>query len=344
MSDWDSGDEDEYSEDSYDEYAANWDSEDDDDFDYLHGENYGDYCRRRQEAAEELERERREESLMRACEAGDAAAVARCFDFRPDEIDSATIRWAIRVASELGHVEVVRALLDGGASPFQRHPDCDPLYAACWNGRPEVVRLLLDRGASAYGAAGPDTVIPHPHGGDQVDYPLWSACYAVANGRRVLTDEEEGQEETAVSPACVRLLLARGVPIDARAGPRGQTLLHVALVALNYGIARVLLMHGADIFCADTSGATPFGHMCYVRQMSRDDYDYFSAPSRRALIELFDRYLPAYWARTVALTLDRLTGNAVAGDENLTRQIGAFVVGDVVLRPRPAAAGRASMI
>ena len=27
-------------------------------------------------------------------------------------------------------------------------------------------------------------------------------------------------------------------------------------------------------------------------------------------------------------------GNAVAGDENLTRQIGAFVVGDVLLRPR----------
>ena len=52
------------------------------------------------------------------------------------------------------------------------------------------------------------------------------------------------------------------------------------------------------------------------------------------MIELFDRYLPAYWARTVALTLDRLPGSAVAGDENLTRQIGAFVVGDVLLRPR----------
>ena len=243
----------------------------------------------------------------------------------------------MRRASALGHIEVVRTLLDGGASPFHRNADCDPLHAACRNGRLEVVRLLLDRGARAYGAAGPDTVIPHPHGGDQVDFPLWAACYAVANGRRVLTDEEADQEETAVSPACVRLLLARGVHIDARAGPRGQTLLHVALVALNYGIARVLLMHGADIFCADTSGETPFGHMCDVRQMRRDDYDFFSAPSRRALIALFDRYLPAYWARTVALTLDRLPGSAVAGDENLTRQIGAFVVGDVLLRPRRTA-------
>ena len=340
MSDWDSGDdEDEYSEDDDDAYAGNWYGEDDDDFDYLHGENYGDYCRRRQEAAEELARERCEDRLMRACEAGDAAAVARCLEFlefpRHEIIDVAT--FPIRVASELGHVDVVRALLDRGASPFHRNKDCDPLYAACRNGRPEVARLLLDRGASAYGAAGPDTVIPHPHGGDHVDFPLWSACYAVANGRRVLTDKEEDEEETAVSPACVRLLLARGVHIDARAGPRGQTLLHVALVALNYGIARVLLMHGADIFCADTSGATPFGHMCDVRQMRRDDYDFFSAPSRRALIALFDRYLPAYWARTVALTLDRLPGSAVAGDENLTRQIGAFVVGDVLLRPRRTA-------
>ena len=280
---------------------------------------------------------------MRACEAGDAAAVARFLDLcTPHDDYIATTEHVMRRASALGHIEVVRTLLDGGASPFHRNADCDPLHAACRNGRLEVVRLLLDRGARAYGVEhgpqSPDAVIPDPDGGNRVDFmPLWSACAAVADGRRVLTDQEADQEETAVSPACVRLLLARGVHIDARAGPRGQTLLHVALVALNYGIARVLLMHGADIFCADTSGETPFGHMCDVRQMRRDDYDFFSAPSRRALIELFDRYLPAYWARTVALTLGRLPGNAVAGDENLTRQIGAFVVGDVLLRPRRTA-------
>ena len=72
--------------------------------------------------------------------------------------------------------------------------------------------------------------------------------------------------------------------------------------------------------------------------VGRDGRDFFS---RRVgdVDALFDRYLPAYWARTVALTLDRLPGNAVAGDENLTRQIGAFVVGDVgALRPRRTAA------
>ena len=149
-----------------------------------------------------------------------------------------------------------------------------------------------------------------------------------------------------MSPACVRLLLARGVRIDARAGSRGQTLLHAAVRGkhpLHAGIARTLLVHGADILCADNDGITPLGHMCDFLKRERDgvpsgrETDLATA-GRRALIELFDRYLPAYWARTVALTLDRLPGNAVAGDENLTRQIGAFVVGDVVLRPRRTAA------
>ena len=230
---------------------------------------------------------------------------------------------------------------------------------------------MLDRGASAYGVehdpqTGPDAVIPHPDGpaavaGDhRVDFmPLWSACAAVAGGRIMLNYQEQEAGETpgvavegeirgapVVSPACVRLLLARGVRIDARAGSRGQTLLHAAVRGkhpLHAGIARTLLVHGADILCADNDGITPLGHMCDFLKRERDgvpsgrETDLATA-GRRALIALFDRYLPAYWARTVALTLDRLPGNAVAGDENLTRQIGAFVVGDVLLRPRRTAA------
>ena len=366
MSDWDSDDEDEYSEDD-DGYAGNWDSDEDDDYDFF-------LLSEAQEAADELARERREERLIRACEAGDAAAAARCLDFPRHEIIARTM-FPIRVASKLGHVDIVRALLDRGASPFHRDSHYDPLHMACRGGHPEVVRLLLERGARAYGVehdpqTGPDAVIPGPDGPPNkpswVDFmPLWSACAAVADGRIMLNYQEQEAGETrgahygditrgvpGVSPACVRLLLARGVRIDARAGSRGQTLLHAAVRGkhpLHAGIARTLLVHGADILCADNDGTTPLGHMCDFLKRERDgvpsgrETDLATA-GRRCLIELFDRYLPAYWARTVALTLDRLPGNAVAGDENLTRQIGAFVVGDVVLRPRPAAAGRASMI
>ena len=123
MSDWDSDeDEDEYSEDDDDASTSDWDSEDEDDYDFF-------LLTEAQEAADEEAREQREEKLVRACEAGDAAAAARFLDFPRDEIIARTMS-PICVASSLGHVEVVRVLLDRGASPFHRNKDCDPLYAA----------------------------------------------------------------------------------------------------------------------------------------------------------------------------------------------------------------------
>ena len=82
--------------------------------------------------------------------------------------------------------------------------------------------------------------------------------------------------------------------------------------------------HGADIFCADTSGAAIWTYVRRpTRQWPRELLCGGSTCSDRAL-------------RPVPLLGAHRRPNAVAGDENLTRQIGAFVVGDVA----PARANR----
>jgi ankyrin repeat protein len=54
-------------------------------------------------------------------------------------------------AANGGHLEIVRLLLDKGASigGSDRFPST-PLHAASYNGRLEVTRWLLDRGADMY--------------------------------------------------------------------------------------------------------------------------------------------------------------------------------------------------
>jgi ankyrin repeat protein len=59
---------------------------------------------------------------------------------------------ALSVASDLGHVEIVRLLLDAGENPNRYNPvgghsHTTPLHQAAGAGHDEVVRLLVERGA-----------------------------------------------------------------------------------------------------------------------------------------------------------------------------------------------------
>lgn len=59
---------------------------------------------------------------------------------------------ALALASQFGHVEIVRPLLDAGEDPSRYNPvgfhsHSTPLHQAAWAGRMEVVRLLVERGA-----------------------------------------------------------------------------------------------------------------------------------------------------------------------------------------------------
>ena len=81
--------------------------------------------------------------------------------------------------------------------------------------------------------------------------PLYGACTFAA---RFTGPRAEGA-------AGVRMLLARGVDIDWKAGPHGQTHLHHAVLENNGDVARVLLLHGADIYCGDETGTSPLDYM-----------------------------------------------------------------------------------
>jgi hypothetical protein len=59
---------------------------------------------------------------------------------------------ALAFASQFGHVEIVRLLLDAGEDPNRYNPvgchsHSTPLHQAAWAGHMEVVRLLVERGA-----------------------------------------------------------------------------------------------------------------------------------------------------------------------------------------------------
>ncbi len=59
---------------------------------------------------------------------------------------------ALALASQFGHVEIVRLLLDVGEDPNRYNPvgchsHSTPLHQAAWAGHMEVVRLLVERGA-----------------------------------------------------------------------------------------------------------------------------------------------------------------------------------------------------
>ena len=87
--------------------------------------------------------------LALASEYGHAEIVRILLNMRADvEMISDDGTSALYVASQEGHGECVQALLGGGARVRHATPEGrTPLHAACQSGAPDVVRLLLDAGA-----------------------------------------------------------------------------------------------------------------------------------------------------------------------------------------------------
>ena len=278
---------------------------------------------------------RRGERLMGACYSGDAAEVTRIYDEGgPKHFDPygniVPDTWSegdgMDSAMKYGHVEVLRILLQRGSARVRSvAPGLkSPAHVALLGGHVEVARVLLDGGFSPYHVTRNQSLSGVSYGSPRlfglqwkqsIHYsPLYGACTFAA---RFTGPRAEGA-------AGVRLLLERGVDIDWKAGPYGQTHLHHAVLENNGDVARVLLLHGADIYCGDETGMSPLEYM----RIGRCNHTPLGGTWRATTIdEVFSSYLTAYWKRPFALTLGRKVPEL--GGQRIAPLIGSFVVGDV---------------
>jgi ankyrin repeat protein len=149
---------------------------------------------------------------------------------------------ALYLASEEGHTQAVRTLLNRGVNPnwvqvvgaYQHIRS--PLHIASMKGHVAIVSLLLEHGAD------PNLQVPQ--------HPFWPKPLHKAI--------EFGQVSV------VKLLLEKGGRVDAPYGLYRKTPLHLTVEAgrvtdinRKLGIVKLLLNHGANINHRDTEGRTP---------------------------------------------------------------------------------------
>ena len=337
-------------------------------------------------------RENPQDLIIQASCVGDVATVEMCLDagMQIERAMNGSYETVQFLASGRGHTDLLRLFIERGACVDHQHcgnaegkKHWTPLHHALFYGYHATARVLIEHGVRVDAML---RILVHSPRDHQIQMqagwytrnsklpvvsPLFLACRCAAAEAvedygvdEAFTDWEEDRDQFgADGAACVRLLLEH-VDVDAKVGDFGWTQLHVACLAGRVGVAKVLLAHGADPFCADTTGMTPLDA---ARGLSTDrsawlnwyetnkkykkgtDGVPLAGQARRekaALNEMFDRYLAARWKRIVDLTFARLPDHAIAGDEYLSCYLGSFLFGDFLPRKKqgdpPAAAAPAS--
>ncbi|KAJ6492536.1 ankyrin repeat-containing domain protein [Mycena vitilis] len=194
--------------------------------------------------------------LYFASEKGQANIVRLLID-RSTDVPAAN-SLALQAASEHGHLEIVRHILEFGADirvdaigiPSKDGRPANALRAASLAGRLEIVQLLLDHGA--------DVNLVDERDGSALSSASREGHAEVV---RFLLDHGANADTVgALQDAAyeghvkiVRLLLEKGAAIDAC--NRGGSALHNAVRGDKMEVVRVLLEHGADVNAVDASGS-----------------------------------------------------------------------------------------
>ena len=132
-------------------------------------------------------------------------------------------RW--HIASQEGHLEVVKILIEHGAEIEAIYKDgYTPLYIASQNGRLDVVEYLISQQAN-----------------------INMSCHHGSSPLYIAT--QQGQLDV------VNLLLQKGA--NAEATKSGFTPFYVACRNGHLEVAKTLLEHGVDIEASDGDGSTP---------------------------------------------------------------------------------------
>ena len=180
---------------------------------------------------------------------GDVDAIQTAFQHSPFDTNALNSKGEslLFLAAGNGHVEVVKILLDKGATIDAEINDWTALLIAAQNGHVEVVKNLLDKGAAidaktTYGETALHSAT-HAHGHVEVVKILLDKGAAIdAEGNDGQTALHNAAEEGHVE--VVKILLDKGAAIDAQVSD-GRAALHLASVNEHFEVVKILLDKGA---------------------------------------------------------------------------------------------------
>ena len=169
--------------------------------------------------------------------------------FNPEEINPAVSNkggmTALLHAARQGHLEAVRALLDGGA-PIDEVGSGDaasPLLMSVINGEFDLAMLLIERGANVNLAAAGNGATP-----------LWAAVNTQWQPRTRYPQPQEMEQQKATYLDVMKALLAKGADPDARLKTHPWYLVYSGCGNRNCGLA-------------DTAGSTAFWRAAYATDL-----------------------------------------------------------------------------